>query len=80
MTLPLSQPAPTSAQLQAIWNKHAAPVHNASTTHPVFFTERLRKPSLASATPAPAAGYSYSPVAHGYIYQETRSGGNMPKL
>ncbi|KAM0263006.1 hypothetical protein ACHAQJ_001384 [Trichoderma viride] len=80
MTLPfpLGQPAPTTAQLQAIWNKHAAPAHNASTTHPVFFTERLRKPSLPSATPASAAGYS--PVAHGYVYQETRTGANAPKL
>ncbi|KAH6605443.1 hypothetical protein Trco_007150 [Trichoderma cornu-damae] len=78
MPPPLSQPVLTTAQLQAIWNKHAAPAHNASTTHPVFFTERLRKTSVTSATPAPAAGYS--PVAHGYVYQETRSGANAPKL
>ncbi|UKZ57008.1 hypothetical protein TrVGV298_010858 [Trichoderma virens] len=77
MTLPL-QPIPTTAQLQAIWNKHAAPIHNASTTHPVFFTERLRKPSVGSAIPAPAAGFS--PVAQGYVYQEMRNGANAPKL
>ncbi|KAH8125034.1 hypothetical protein ACSS6W_010056 [Trichoderma asperelloides] len=78
MTHPLSQPAPTAAQLQAIWNKHAAPAHNASTTHPVFFTERLRKPSLTSPTPASAA--VFSPVAQGYVYQDARSGANAPKL
>ncbi|KAL7941509.1 hypothetical protein V8C42DRAFT_334775 [Trichoderma barbatum] len=77
MTLPL-QPAPTAAQLQAIWNKHAAPTHNASTTHPVFFTQKLRKPSVGSGISGPAAGFS--PVAHGYVYQEARSGANAPKL
>ncbi|KAL7929373.1 hypothetical protein V8C35DRAFT_315839 [Trichoderma chlorosporum] len=77
MTIPL-QPSPTTAQLQAIWNKHAAPAHNVSTTHPVFFTERLRKPSVGSTTSAPAAGFS--PVAHGYVYQEARGGANVPKL
>ncbi|PNP59138.1 hypothetical protein THARTR1_01386 [Trichoderma harzianum] len=72
-----SHSIPTTAQLQAIWNKHAAPAHNASTTHPVFFTERLRKPSVGAAIPAPAAGFS--PVAQGYVYQEARSA-NAPKL
>ncbi|KAK4066228.1 uncharacterized protein Triagg1_8060 [Trichoderma aggressivum f. europaeum] len=74
---PSLQSIPTATQLQAIWNKHAAPAHNASTTHPVFFTERLRKPSVGSAIPVPGAGSS--PVAHGYVYQEARSA-NAPKL
>ncbi|KAL5094916.1 hypothetical protein Trisim1_003523 [Trichoderma cf. simile WF8] len=79
---PSLQSIPTTAQLQAIWNKHthAAPTHNASTTHPVFFTQRLRKPSVGSAIPSPVAGLGFSPVAHGYVYQEARSGANAPKL
>ncbi|KAK1244354.1 hypothetical protein MKX07_003153 [Trichoderma sp. CBMAI-0711] len=78
MTLP--QPLPPPAQLQGIWTRHA---HNASTTHPVFFTERLRKSKLTSPGPAAAAASgmeSSSPVAHGYVYQEARSGANAPKL
>lgn len=73
----MTHPAPTAAQLQAIWSKHAAPAHNASTTHPVFFTERLRKASFA--LPAAASAAVFNPVAQGYVYQEARSA-NAPKL
>ncbi|KAL7972264.1 hypothetical protein HDV63DRAFT_283178 [Trichoderma sp. SZMC 28014] len=72
------QPAPTAAQLQAIWSKHASPAHNASTTHPVFFTARLRKPSHPAPAPVPAT--VFNPVAQGYVYHEARSGENAPKL
>ncbi|TFB01207.1 hypothetical protein CCMA1212_007015 [Trichoderma ghanense] len=72
-----SQPLPTPAQLQALWTRHA---HDASTTHPVFFTERLRKPKPSLGSAAAAATGSSSPVAHGYVYQEGRSGATAPKL
>ncbi|KAL6883146.1 hypothetical protein HDV57DRAFT_495525 [Trichoderma longibrachiatum] len=71
----LSQPLPTPSQLKATRIRHA---HDASTTHPVFFTERLRKPRTTSL--GSAAVGSSSPVAHGYVYQETRSGANASKL
>ena len=50
---------------------------SSSTLHPVFFTERLRRPPalLQAAHSAPN-----SPVTHGYMYQETRPDGNTPKL
>ncbi len=45
--------------------------HSSSARHPVFFTDKLRKPRVAPALP-PAAADSSSPVAQGYVYQDTR--------
>lgn len=53
--------------LQAVWERN---LHNASHRHPVFFTERLRRPLSGM---APAA--QYSPVAHGYAYQDAQRRG-----
>ncbi|KFH40346.1 hypothetical protein ACRE_089930 [Hapsidospora chrysogenum ATCC 11550] len=49
------------ARLQAAWERHAP--HNASTRHPVFFTDKLRRSPVAQ-------GPAGSPVAHGYAYHE----------
>ncbi|KAH8889814.1 NAD(P)-binding protein [Thozetella sp. PMI_491] len=53
-------------------------LHNASHRHPVFFTEKLRRPPFAI-----ASGAQSSPVAQGYIYQESQrrtDSGTGPKL
>ncbi|KAF6833457.1 hypothetical protein CPLU01_05495 [Colletotrichum plurivorum] len=57
-------PLPPPPQLQAAWERHAdaAQQHNASIRHPVFFTEKLRRPPLVL-----SAGMGSSPVAHGYL-------------
>ncbi|KAK5991506.1 hypothetical protein PT974_09789 [Cladobotryum mycophilum] len=69
--------ATTTAQFQAAWDRHT--VHNASTRHPVFFTERLRKSPVVA-----PPGMINSPVAQGYVYQETQrsadGSSNAPKL
>ncbi|KAH9233336.1 hypothetical protein K456DRAFT_53900 [Colletotrichum gloeosporioides 23] len=51
--------------------------HNASVRHPVFFTEKLRRPPLVL-----SPGMGMSPVAHGYVYQDGRraDGTSGPKL
>lgn len=61
-----------------------------SSLHPVFFTERLQRlpfppapapPSLSSSPPSPY--HHTSPVAHGYMYHETRrraAGSSVPRL
>ncbi|KAJ3944579.1 uncharacterized protein N0V96_006117 [Colletotrichum fioriniae] len=54
--------------------------HNSSIRHPVFFTERLRRPPVTL-----APGMGLSPVAHGYVYQDGRrrlaaEGNSAPKL
>ncbi|XWX01296.1 hypothetical protein V2A60_009322 [Cordyceps javanica] len=68
---------PVTAQMQQAWNRHFP--YSASTTHPAFFTDRLRR-SAVSAAPQQLN----SPVTHGYIYQDgTRqasNAGNLPKL
>jgi hypothetical protein len=65
---------PVVTQLQTAWDRHFP--HSASTTHPVFFTDRLRR----SAVTVPAGALN-SPVAHGYIYQDaTRLRDGAPKL
>jgi len=58
----IGRPGPHQlAALQAAWERHAA--YDPSIRHPVFFTDRLRKPlAVVSALHA-------SPVAHGYAYQ-----------
>ncbi|KAF9881578.1 hypothetical protein CkaCkLH20_00724 [Colletotrichum karsti] len=67
---------PPSRPLQplAAWEQHA---HNASVRHPVFFTEKLRRPPLIL-----SPGMGLSPVAHGYVYQDGRraDGSSAPKL
>ncbi|GAB1318888.1 hypothetical protein MFIFM68171_09098 [Madurella fahalii] len=53
---------------QAIWARQH-PVRNSSHCHPVFFTDKLRRPPFAV-----LSGPQSSPVAHGYVYQDaTRS-------
>ncbi|UQC89900.1 uncharacterized protein CLUP02_15431 [Colletotrichum lupini] len=54
--------------------------HNSSIRHPVFFTEKLRRPPVTL-----APGMGLSPVAHGYVYQDGRrrlaaEGNSAPKL
>ncbi|KAK0377198.1 hypothetical protein CLIM01_05452 [Colletotrichum limetticola] len=54
--------------------------HNSSIRHPVFFTEKLRRPPVTL-----APGMGLSPVAHGYVYQDgrrrlTAEGNSAPKL
>ncbi|KAK1989306.1 hypothetical protein LZ30DRAFT_776266 [Colletotrichum cereale] len=71
-------PQTTAPQLRVAWERHAeAMQHNASTRHPVFFTEKLRRPP-----PSLGSGTGMSPVAHGYIYQDGRraDGNSAPKL
>ncbi|OHE93320.1 hypothetical protein CORC01_11388 [Colletotrichum orchidophilum] len=85
-----SQPQPP-IRLQSAWERHAAAnetamaqqyqqqQHNSSIRHPVFFTEKLRRPPLTL-----APGMGLSPVAHGYVYQDGRrrlaDGNSAPKL
>jgi hypothetical protein len=68
---------------QAAWEKHQhqhqqpSPLHDATTRHPVFFTDRLRRSPLAGpANPGPLN----SPVAQGYAYQETPGKTSGPRL
>lgn len=72
-------PPPRPLQLLAAWERQAeaAAQHNASVRHPVFFTERLRRPPLVL-----SPGMGLSPVAHGYVYQDGRraDGAVVPKL
>ncbi|KAK2730338.1 short-chain dehydrogenase/reductase family oxidoreductase [Colletotrichum kahawae] len=70
--LPLPPPPPL-LHLQPA----AAQQHNASIRHPVFFTEKLRRPPLVL-----SPGMGMSPVAHGYVYQDGRGadGTAGPKL
>lgn len=54
--------------------------HNSSIRHPVFFTEKLRRPPVTL-----APGMGLNPVAHGYVYQDGRrrlavEGSSPPKL
>lgn len=57
-------------------NTLAPQPHNATTMHPAFFTDRLRR--------SPFAGISgtatHSPVTFGYSYQETMKTGPTFKL
>lgn len=66
-----------ATQMQQAWSRHFP--YSASTTHPAFFTDRLRRSSVSA-----APQQLNSPVTHGYIYQDgTRqadSAGNLPKL
>jgi len=52
------------------------PPPNVSICHPVFFTDRLRKPLFA------VSAASLSPVAHGYVYRDAlhRPEGTPSKL
>ncbi|ROT41838.1 hypothetical protein SODALDRAFT_353960 [Sodiomyces alkalinus F11] len=72
METPHSPPVATFSvpqpHLQTAWDQH---VHNASTRHPVFFTERLRRPHVEMGT-APG----FNPVAHGYVYRDSGRVGN----
>ncbi|KAL0776190.1 hypothetical protein CaCOL14_007477 [Colletotrichum acutatum] len=77
--------------LQSAWERHHVATaetamvqqqqqHNSSIRHPVFFTEKLRRPPLTL-----APGMGLSPVAHGYVYQDGRrrtaaEGNSAPKL
>ncbi|KAK1700131.1 hypothetical protein BDP55DRAFT_626783 [Colletotrichum godetiae] len=66
--------------LQSAWERHHIATaetvmaqqqqqqqHNSSIRHPVFFTEKLRRPPVTL-----APGMGFSPVAHGYVYQDGR--------
>ncbi|KAK0735817.1 hypothetical protein B0T21DRAFT_192583 [Apiosordaria backusii] len=47
------------------------PVFNPSHCHPVFFTDKLRRPPFTL-----GSGPQLNPVAHGYVYQDaTRANG-----
>lgn len=63
-----------TTQLQPVWDKH---FHSASTRHPVFFTERLRRSPVLT-----GPSMANSPVAHGYAYQDAlrKEGTSVPKL
>ncbi len=63
---PMASPqfASLMAPFQSAWDRSLA--HDASHRHPVFFTEKLRRPPFAVAS-APQS----SPIAHGYVYQES---------
>lgn len=63
---------------QAAWERHQpSPLNDATTRHPVFFTDRLRRSPLAGpAAPSPLN----NPVAHGYAYQETPRNPSGPRL
>lgn len=72
-------PQQRALQLQAAWERQAeAAQHNSSIRHPVFFTEKLRRPPLVL---GPGV-VGLSPVAHGYAYQDGRraDGISAPKL
>ncbi|WQF80523.1 hypothetical protein CDEST_05537 [Colletotrichum destructivum] len=77
---PSSAPPPQmrAPQLQTAWERHAGTgQHNSSVRHPVFFTEKLRRPP-----PSLGPGVGMSPVAHGYVYQDGRRAdvASTPKL
>lgn len=69
--------AGVAAPLQAAWDRHFPP--SASTLHPVFFTERLRRAPAVLPPGRGMAGGGSSPVAHGYVYQAA-DGSKGPKL
>ncbi|KAH6894618.1 hypothetical protein B0T10DRAFT_480863 [Thelonectria olida] len=59
---------PATQIVPAAWTQHIQ--HNASTWHPAFFTDKLRR--------APAAvglGASDGPVTQGYVYQDAQRRG-----
>ncbi|TDZ14771.1 hypothetical protein Cob_v012376 [Colletotrichum orbiculare MAFF 240422] len=56
-SLPPTPPRPP--QLQVAWERHAEAHHNVSVRHPVFFTEKLRRPP-AVLNP----GMGLNPTAH----------------
>ncbi|KAM5342329.1 hypothetical protein ACJ41O_013295 [Fusarium nematophilum] len=69
---PSALDAAVATQPQSVaWPRHIP--HCASTRHPAFFTDRLRR-----APPAFASGVLDSPVTQGYVYQETER--RKPKL
>ncbi|KXX76109.1 hypothetical protein MMYC01_207243 [Madurella mycetomatis] len=53
---------------QAIWTRQH-PVRDSSHCHPVFFTDKLRRPPFTV-----LSGPQSSPVAHGYAYQDAPRG------
>ncbi|KAK4155786.1 hypothetical protein C8A00DRAFT_41621 [Chaetomidium leptoderma] len=54
-----------------IWGRPThSPLRNSSHCHPVFFTNKLRRPPLHV-----LSGSQSSPVAHGYVYQDAPRGG-----
>ena len=73
---PPAPPAPGVPQFavpcQALWGRRPAqpPHHDASHCHPVFFTDKLRRPPFSV-----LSGPHSSPVAHGYVYQDAPRGG-----
>ncbi|KAM9880530.1 hypothetical protein VD0002_g5194 [Verticillium dahliae] len=70
---PQAQPLPS---LQTAWERHT-PQPNPATCHPVFFSERLRRPPTVLGRTG-----SFSPVAQGYIYRESGRADSdaVPKL
>ncbi|KAK6220203.1 short-chain dehydrogenase/reductase family oxidoreductase [Colletotrichum tabaci] len=76
--MPAPPPQMRAPQLQTAWERHAGTgQHNSSVRHPVFFTEKLRRPP-----PSLGPGMGMSPVAHGYVYQDGRRAdvASTPKL
>ncbi len=81
MAAALQQPPPAPPALgipqfavpcQAALGRRPAqpPHHDASHCHPVFFTDKLRRPPFSV-----LSGPHSSPVAHGYVYQDAPRGG-----
>jgi len=55
---------------QALWGGPTQrQQHNSSHCHPVFFTDKLRRPPFSL-----LPGLQSSPVAHGYVYQDAPRG------
>lgn len=75
-------PMPPTTTQPAMPLRIPSPPHNASVRHPVFFTERLRRPVVGTGTVA--ANYPGNPVAQGYIYRDGQrqldGTGAAPKL
>ncbi|KAL2159929.1 hypothetical protein VTH06DRAFT_2062 [Thermothelomyces fergusii] len=59
---------------QKLWGGQSRPSrHDSSYCHPVFFTDRLRRPPFAI-----PPGLQSSPVAHGYVYRDAPRGSDKP--
>ncbi|KAK4463738.1 hypothetical protein QBC42DRAFT_265068 [Cladorrhinum samala] len=58
-------------QIQAPPQKPTPRLFNSAHSHPVFFTDKLRRPPFTM-----GPGPQLNPVAHGYVYQDAPQRGN----